>query len=213
MNAAMALLFPPRCPGCGKSVGKEGRWCRACLGGLWDARQMVSGENRLASLDSCYVLVKYDQAVKEVLHGLKFEGRRRNAAALSCLLEVAEDGELPPRCDIAVPVPMSPARRAERGYDQVELVFRRWCLDRGMAWRPDLLKRSRNTQPQWTLNKDERKANVKGAFMSTRPESIENRSIWLLDDIFTTGSTMDACAEELKKCGARAVHGLAVAYD
>jgi predicted amidophosphoribosyltransferase len=76
---------------------------------------------------------------------------------------------------------------------------------------PDILARTRPTQPQIDLPAAERRLNVKGAFAVARPEYVSGKRLLLLDDVMTTGSTMDECAKELKKAGAATVHAVTVA--
>jgi predicted amidophosphoribosyltransferase len=76
---------------------------------------------------------------------------------------------------------------------------------------PELLERVRHTIPQWELKSTERKNNIKGAFVVTHPEMVRNKDILLVDDIITTGITLDECAKVLKKAGAASVHALVVA--
>jgi len=80
----------------------------------------------------------------------------------------------------------------------------------GWPWE-EVLARIRATEPQWELTPGERRKNIKGAFGSTRPELIRDKNILLVDDIFTTGITLNECARVLKKAGARKVFGLALA--
>jgi predicted amidophosphoribosyltransferase len=75
----------------------------------------------------------------------------------------------------------------------------------------EALARTRHTEPQWELNLTERRKNIKGAFAVTRPELVKGKYILLVDDIFTSGTTMDECAKVLKKAGAVTVKGLALA--
>jgi ComF family protein len=111
-------------------------------------------------------------------------------------------------CDYVVPVPLHPWRRMRRGFNQARDLAKR--LDR----RPvlDALWRVRGTPPQMTLNADARHSNVRGAFVVSplRP-FIDDRIIVLVDDVRTTGATLDECAKVLLMAGAREVRALTVA--
>ena len=165
-------------------------------------------------IEVCQVLTGYGGAVRSLLHGLKFQRRRGNAAPLAWLLSMADEVELaglPLGGALAVPVPLSVSRREERGYNQVDLVFRDWCAGRGLEWGGDLLQRRRSTSPQWELDRRERAENIKGAFFVNAPELIVGRQILLVDDIVTTGRTLEECALVLRQAGAASVHALALA--
>ena len=165
-------------------------------------------------IERCQVLTEYSGAVRTLLHGLKFQRRRGNAAPLAWLLSLADEAELAGLCDndtLVIPVPLSGSRRAERGYNQVTLIFAPWCRRQGLVWLDDCLARRRPTSPQWELDRRERRENIKDAFIVNAPESIRNHSILLVDDIVTTGRTLDECAAVLRQAGAASVSALALA--
>ena len=107
--------------------------------------------------------------------------------------------------------PLSASRRAERGYNQVALIFDSWCRRQGLVWLDDCLARRRPTSPQWELDRRERRENIKDAFIVNAPKYIRNHSILLVDDIVTTGRTLDECAAVLRQAGAASVSALALA--
>lgn len=214
LEAALQLAFPPRCPDCGRALDQVGAWCPDCLQAVWQPRRLDVLGRGLRHVDACQVLTGYDGVVRTLLHGLKFQGRRGNAAPLSYLLSLADAAELGGfqiAGALAVPVPLSVERRAERGFNQVELIFADWCRQQGCVWRPDALTRQRPTLPQWELDRSERRRNIKGAFVATRPEGIKQQAVLLVDDIVTTGCTLEACAAALKSAGAKSVQALALA--
>ncbi len=165
---------------------------------------------RLAALASCQVLCDYTAGVKTLLHQLKFRGSPRAAASLAWLLTARPNDLRQGGIQAVVPVPLHPARLAERGYNQTERIFRRWSERQGWPWL-DALARTRLTAPQWELPPAERRRNVRGAFALTRPEAIRGKIILLVDDIVTTGATMNECAKVLRRGGAAKVHALALA--
>jgi ComF family protein len=115
------------------------------------------------------------------------------------------------RPDLILPVPLHPARERERGFNQSLLLARRL----GRAWnlpvRADVLARTIATPPQAELDAQARRANVRGAFAVRRPELVAARHVIVVDDVFTTGSTVTACAQILRRGGARTVGVLTVA--
>jgi len=234
-EAISALFWPPKCPACRAAVSRHGEWCASCLMRAVAPRQIAPLERRLAFLDSCLVLCPYAGDVRKILHGLKFRRRKKDAVYLEWLLErgtagaaafSATDGAgvrhapaawaaggetaFPEAVAVAVPVPLHSRRLAERGFNQTEVIFRGWAARRGMAF-ADALSRIIPTAPQWELNLKARRQNIKGAFLATRPEAVRGKRILLVDDIFTTGATMDECAAVLKAAGAIRVDALALA--
>ena len=213
-QAALQLVFPCRCPGCGRELAQNGAWCEDCLRDVWKPRRLDVQGRGMKHVSACQVLVGYEGNVRNLLHGLKFARRRSNAAPLAWLISMADGeelGGLPAGDVLAVPVPLSAERFEERGFNQVELIFASWCAAQDCAWLGDALVRRRPTLPQWELDRTERRENMKGAFVVTRPESIRDQSILLLDDIVTTGRTLEECATALRRAGAASVHALALA--
>jgi ComF family protein len=126
------------------------------------------------------------------------------------LLEVAARGE-GISADIVVPVPLHRQRQHERGYNQAELVAKPLVRKLGLPYRAVLLTRTKPRPDKHILRFEERWESVRGAF-ATRPGSkVDNLRVLLVDDVMTTGATLDACAKALRGAGAKSVVGLTVA--
>ena len=104
--------------------------------------------------------------------------------------------------DVVVPVPLHPIRRRERGYNQSELLAVAFARRIGRFCERRALRRIRETEHQTRLSGDERRVNLKGAFRVVEPARIRGRTIVLVDDVMTTGSTLDECTKALKAAGA-----------
>ena len=113
--------------------------------------------------------------------------------------------------DVIVPVPLHRSRLRQRGFNQSVLLGRVLSRQLFIPMLPDALVRTRQTEPQIELSVAERRVNVKGAFAVNKPDRIMGKRILLLDDVMTTGSTIDECAHELKKAGARGVIAVTIA--
>ena len=214
LEAALQLLFPMRCPECGREVGSKGAWCAGCVQELWSPRRLDVAERGMRHVERCQVLTGYQGAVRTLLHGLKFQGRRANAAPLSWLLSLADEAELAELVSpdaLVIPVPVSADRLAERGFNQVELLFGDWSRQQGLEWEAGTLLRRRPTTPQWELDRTQRRENIKGAFFVNAPATVQDRHILLVDDIVTTGRTLEECAGVLRQAGAESVRALALA--
>jgi ComF family protein len=133
------------------------------------------------------------------------------AAPLGDLL-VESMASLPaPGPDVVVPVPLHPRRERERGFNQSLLLAQRVGRALRCPVRSDLLVRTVHTPPQTELSGDARRSNVRKAFAARRPAPLAGRQVLLVDDVFTTGSTAEACARCLKRAGASSVVVLTVA--
>jgi ComF family protein len=151
----------------------------------------------------------FDGHIRHAIHALKY---RRVAALAEPLGDALARFWLaaPAPISAIVPVPLHPARQRERGYNQAELLARRVSRATGAPLRANGLRRTRATAVQMTLHAAERKANVADAF-AAEPAVVRGADVLLVDDVCTTGATLDACAVVLKAAGAGAVFGLALA--
>jgi ComF family protein len=148
---------------------------------------------------------EYDGTLREIIHALKYDGRRSTAPRLAALMK-QQGADLLAGADSVVPVPLHPARERERGFNQADELARGLGLPVA-----HLLRRVRSTQPQVDLSADARKSNVRDAFICHGTCPAPPRVIVLVDDVTTTGATLDACARVLKAAGVREVRALTAA--
>jgi ComF family protein len=157
-------------------------------------------------LRSCFI---YEGPIRKAIHQLKFNGELALGETLARPL-----ADLYRRMnwdvDLIVPVPNSLARRKMRGYNQASLLALPVALSAGVAYTPDALVKLRETRSQVGLSALERQQNVFGAFLA-RKERVAERSVLIIDDIRTSGATMEACASAVMAQGARQVYGLTLA--
>jgi ComF family protein len=155
--------------------------------------------------------VVHDGIIRTRIHQFKFETQLEWAPPLVELLEIAYAGLELPAPDLILPVPLHPKRLKERGFNQSGLLAGELARKLRVPVSFNTIVRKNPTQPQTRLNRRQRLKNVKGAFDLTGAARVRGRRILLLDDVFTTGTTLSECARSLKRRGgASEVHALTV---
>jgi len=167
----------------------------------------------IAYVDDAIYLFAYRGAVRKSLARYKFGNRPSYSRTFANLLArfLNSGYSVAHGIDMLVAVPLHAARELERGYDQAFLIARKLSEPSGIPLGRGLLLRRTGTRRQSSLSKADRSKNVRGAFYVKRPGSVKGRSILLIDDIITTGSTVSECARVLKEAGAAKVAAAAVA--
>lgn len=218
------LLFPRRCPVCQEAVEERGeRICMICrtklpyIKGHFCAK--CGKPLLLKEQEYCQDCTRkphrfergrapfvYDAVMRESIAGYKYGGRREYAAfyAEEILRRCAKD-LIQWRAEALIPIPLHPSRRRRRGFNQAELLARELSKRSGIPADAGVLIRRKKTRAQKELNDQERLTNLKDAF-SVRKGSVPYQNIILIDDIYTTGSTMDAASRVLKENGAKNVY-------
>jgi ComF family protein len=195
------LVAPLRCAACDEMVRARAIFCAACGVSVMRAEDQPS--NQLA-------VFSYGGAVAAAIVRLKYAGRFDLAARFEGVMALTARG-VAGDVDMVVPVPLHPRRLAERGYDQAALLAGPVARELGVRHAPRGLSRKRETPPQASLDREERVANVAEAFVASAPAKIAGRRVLLVDDVRTTGATLAACDEALRKAGAKRVMTLVLA--
>jgi ComF family protein len=200
-----------RCPGCGRCCGPDEVPCRACADAIprlemaLCARCLARGGDPAGCSHhpgyTTWAAWVYEERAALAIHALKYHGRPRLARRLGAVIAAALPAAYRP--DLVLAVPLHSARQRERGYNQAawlaDAVAERLRCPRG----PEVLERSRATRPQARLGPAARRANLGGAFRVRQPWALERRNVLVVDDVMTTGSTLEACLAALEACGAR----------
>jgi competence protein ComFC len=198
------LLFPPRCAGCGRV---DFVWCERCQDTL-DETVFPQQVRPLAPLVDIAATGVHQHMIREAVQGLKYGNARLLAEPLGeRLVQQLQNLNWP--VDLIVPVPLHATRLAERGYNQAQLLSEQVAQATGLPCVPQAVERQRNTQSQVTLDAAGRQANLEDAFRAI-PEYIVSKNVLLIDDVYTTGATLSACAQAVLQAGAQAVYGLTV---
>lgn len=217
-DALIATLFAPACISCGAVLDAPTRSpvCGACwrrIGSMATRRAVPLPAS--SSISQARAIGPFDDVLRDVVHALKFQGRRTLAMRLQPLLRDAA-GDLLRDVDAVVPVPLHPWRQWQRGYNQAELLAGTLGLP---VW--GVLRRRRATRSQTSLDATARRANVRGAFTlgGLLPGSshrarrrIRGCTLVLVDDVLTTGATLEACGRVLREAGARDVRAVTAAH-
>lgn len=231
-----AAVLAPRCAACNAplAVPSSGPVCIACWNGVrvlkaplcvrcgdeapsWRTARAAGTPcahclRRPSAVDAARAAAAYDGTLRHVIHAFKYDGRRTLATRLAAMMRDA-GAEMLQGASCVIPVPLHPLRRLSRGFNQAHDLARR--LDRPIA---HALWRVRATVPQEHLTAANRRRNVRGAFRlsplltrAARARLLHGRIVVLVDDVRTTGATLDQCAAVLKAAGVREVRALTVA--
>lgn len=207
-NALLSALIAPPCAVCESVLDRplSGAVCDRC----WAAIVPRSSDFTLAAIARARAVAPYEGILRDVVHALKYDGRRSIAPPLASLM-AAQGRAILDGADFVIPVPLHQRRRRERGFNQAE------DLARGLGVPVlDALRRVKATHPQVDLPADRRRTNVDGAFdirwrgrSELRP--LATLTLVLVDDVTTTGATLEACAAALKQAGAAEIRALTAA--
>ena len=218
LSALADMFYPERCVGCDRRSSDV--LCRGCFEALPRVGAPTCGRCGLPTafvtfvceacknvdfgFESARAPLRYEGVGKEVVHALKYRGYRKVVGGLATPLMIQVLGE--GHFDFVVPVPLHRSRQRKRGFNQAGLLAR--GASAGInAPVSDTLEVVRSTRDQVELSAAQRRANVAGAYKASAP--LQGR-VLLIDDVFTTGATMSACASTLIRAGAREVHALSL---
>ena len=216
------LFYPTLCAGCQTMLyGDEKGLCSTCRMQL---PQLNTGEEQSVLLQKFggRVLVDYVYAyayftkksiVQRLIHQMKYRGKRDLGLQLGkwCGQELVELKGLPTQADMLIPVPIHPLRKQQRGYNQSEWIADGLALSMGIVCRPDVMERTQFVSSQTRKNRIERWANVANVFRVAKPDVVRGQHVILVDDVITTGATLESCVSQLREAGAATVGIITIA--
>jgi len=224
-------LIPPQCLVCRGDIAEASGLCVTCWSKLsfieapfceklatpfpYDQGEEMVSAAALADpppWDRARSALLFDDAARILVHALKYHDRHE-AGLLMARLMVRAGADILKSADAIIPVPLYRWRLWRRRYNQSALLARKICRDTDKTFRPELLRRLRSTRSQTGLDHEERRRNVRNAFIVPNQSraSVAGKSLVLIDDVRTTGATLEACARALKAAGAAHVDVLTFA--
>ena len=209
------FLFPPVCPHCGAPVATQGDWCKACFTDLLHIRHVP--HKFLHYVDDVCVLAEYRGGLKSMIYDVKFNEKKEQSkgaapflASYNFYMNYDEPniikGNYKTIYDYIVPVPSSEMKKKKRGYNQVDLFFKKWAYSLEKIDKPyfvwlDCIYKFDTSNDMWSLTHKERHQNIENAFViKAEYKDIEfsTKRILIVDDIYTTGATIEAVAKILR---------------
>jgi len=224
--SAINLVFPPSCVHCGspgallchicvsESSSVQKNVCRKCAEPLAKAGTCARCVSERSSIDRLYASYLYESPVGSAIKALKFDDVRALGGVLARMFDV--DAMSRSDADLVVPVPLHKSRLRSRGYNQSELLELLLSNRIEIKFQADVLVRTRQTVPQSELPTAAARHRALAGGFSVKPssmKSVSGKRILLVDDVFTTGSTVKACADALKTAGASWVGVAALAVQ
>jgi ComF family protein len=209
-----AFALPQRCPGCGAEADPRQLLCDDCralippLSTALCVRCLARGREPVGCIAHpdhvAWAAWVYEERAALLIHALKYHDRPGLARSLAVSLARAlpgGEGAATARFDLVAAVPLHRARRRERGYNQAEALAASLADRIGVPALPGAIERWRPTRPQARLGPRERRSNLAGAFRAPRPSWLAGRRVLIVDDVLTTGATLEACGDAVRAAG------------
>ncbi|MEM7130330.1 MAG: ComF family protein [Chloroflexota bacterium] len=220
------LLFPPQCIACKKNGYLFCPHCSQEVRPLTEPLCFRCGRPQLESIITCAqcertewllrwarAAARFAMPLQSAIHALKYDGKKELAAPLARYLVATYRStpwhQIDSSLDMIIPVPLHPKRLQDRGYNQAQLLAESFGEIVQKPVKSEVLLRRHFASSQVGLDFDARQANVAGAFQVQ--QDLSGMNVLILDDVYTTGATLNACANALQEAGAAAVYGLTLA--
>lgn len=232
------FLFPPVCPHCGTHVQQQGDWCDTCIEEVLRVRQVPS--KLLSSLDSAWILADYRGGIKSMIYDVKFNEKKEQSKGAAPFLASYNLRMHDYRPHYVIPIPSSAEKKKVRGYNQVDLFFYDWVFSFSNSNRIDgrssddsvngvmgyntekevcykwfdCLYKMDTHKEMWSLSSSERHSTIDKAFLwkeTCDSSLLYDKRILLVDDIFTTGATLESAARILRAYHPQYIEALTLA--
>lgn len=192
-------IYPPNlaCAICGSEAHADSHCLCAECAALIQPAGIIGGS---VFIDDIYCAVHYTEHIAAAVHNYKYNDARYLYRFFASLIELPKDWQI----DAVLPMPLHPNKLKKRGYNQSALIARELCKKYGLMLDESLAVRIKDTKSQRELDRSQRAENMKNAFSASG--SVKNKRILIIDDVFTTGATMNECAKALKVKGAAYIY-------
>ena len=221
LSAIFDFFLPRYCPSCKKKLElTENTICEKCLAQIREVssdRLQIEYKRKFASakiitnFNSCFLFEK-DKELQNVIHALKYNKRFPVGIFLGKLLaEKLKSENQNWQIDCIVPVPLHHLKKAERGFNQSKYIAKGLSKELSVPINSRVLKRTRYTESQTTLNQQQRQENIAEAFKAKHKNIIKGKTLLLVDDVITTGATISECGKVLLNAGAKKIYACSVA--
>jgi len=227
LRSFLDLLFPPQCFSCNKRLeNSKNIICTTCSSSLIQlenicpvcGNKLTPGECSYCKSNNWYFekvisLFPYNRVVQDLIHNFKYNELTKisNLFAEYFSKFILEQNSFA-HIDLVLPVPIHSVRKRARGYNQAEFISRKIARLTAAEHLPNLVRRKRFTLTQTRLTKNERKANVADAFTLKKGYDISDKNVLLVDDVFTTGSTVNSISKLLRESNCGKVYVFTVSH-
>ena len=212
VQSSINILFPCQCAACGQNGAPHPLpLCPGCMDLVIRGEAPPEASSpRIENIMSCRV---YDGVIKECVTAFKYSGKLRFASVFEKLIDVSlsrPEGR-PHQADVIIPVPIHPVKQHKRGFNQAEIIARMLSKNTIVPVDTRVLVKTRNTPSQTGFSRDKRLRNLRNSFAVVDRLRIVGRSVLLVDDVTTSGATLEECARVLSRAGASRISAFTIA--
>lgn len=212
INSALDYFFPPICGMCGEI--NENYICNNCYENIKKIKKCVINEYNNRNFSKHLYIFKYEGIIRNKIIEYKFEDKGYLYKMFAkIILSDKKTCNFIKKYDVIIPVPISKKRKKKRGYNQSELVANELAQKLNQDIWTDIIIKKKDNKPQSELNKLERIKNVEDIYEINKPIEVKNKKVLLLDDIYTTGSTVNEIARKLKQNQTQKIGVITLAKD
>lgn len=212
INSALDYFFPPICGMCGEI--NENYICNNCYENIKKIKKCVINEYNNRNFSKHLYIFRYEGIIRNKIIEYKFEDKGYPYKMFAkIILSDKKTCNFIKKYDVIIPVPISKKRKKKRGYNQSELVANELAQKLNQDIWTDIIIKKKDNKPQSELNKLERIKNVEDIYEINKPIEVKNKKVLLLDDIYTTGSTVNEIARKLKQNQTQEIGVITLAKD